>query len=219
MTRGRWLTPSVDAPTEFYCRRVFIPRNIEWLSIFYGCLDELRYSSNFEDSGGASPEDVSEAFAEMYDAIEDCSMIGQIVVYATTNAPSGTLPCDGATHLRTDYPSLYSALATAYIDDADHFHTPDLRSRSIVGAGQGTGLTNRLVAASFGEEAHTLTIAEMPSHDHQYSLTLGIPTAAPGTPQAAILQNLSAPTSLTGGSGAHNNMQPSHVLNFAIYFQ
>lgn len=45
--------------------------------------------------------------------------------------------------------------------------TPDLRGRTIVGGGQGTGLTNRPVDGSnFGSETHTLGISEVPFRDH-----------------------------------------------------
>jgi microcystin-dependent protein len=42
----------------------------------------------------------------------------------------------------------------------------DAQGRAIIGAGQGDGLTNRTLGSTGGEEEHTLTLAEMPSHSH-----------------------------------------------------
>jgi hypothetical protein len=92
---------------------------------------------------------------------------------------------------------------------------PDIRGRSIIGSGTGTSLTARTHGDSGGAETHTLTIAEMPEHNHNYSTrltTLGV--SGSGTPVnqgATTLQ-----TSLTGGDGAHNNMQPWLALNFIV---
>lgn len=219
MAKGRWITPDSSAPTERYCRRVLIPKDVSWLSIFFGCLDELRYSSNFEQLSGISPDEAAATFAAVFDGIEDCSMIGQVVAYASTNPPSGTLACDGATHLRTDYPDLYAALNSAYITDADHFRTPDLRGRGIIGSGTGPGLTNRAVAQSFGEETHQLTVPEMPSHTHTYSQPQAyLPTLTGPQPFSLAVSSLNF-TGSAGGNGVHNNVQPSHVLSFAIYFE
>lgn len=46
------------------------------------------------------------------------------------------------------------------------YETPDLRGRFVIAAGQGSGLTERKLGATGGEETHTLTISEMPNHDH-----------------------------------------------------
>ena len=44
--------------------------------------------------------------------------------------------------------------------------TPDLRGRFILGAGQGSGLTNRSIRATGGAEMVALTVAQMPAHNH-----------------------------------------------------
>lgn len=47
--------------------------------------------------------------------------------------------------------------------------TPDLRGRFIVGAGQGTGLRNRNVSDTGGTETVTLTVSQLPAHNHVVS--------------------------------------------------
>lgn len=77
--------------------------------------------------------------------------------------------CDGRTLSIQTYPDLYAVLSTTWNtggEPAGDFRIPDLRSRVTVGAGQGAGLTSRTLASQFGEEAHSLTTAELPSHTH-----------------------------------------------------
>ena len=84
-----------------------------------------------------------------------------------------------------------------------------------------------------GEQGHTLSISELPTHVHTATATSNngavlIPTGnllAGGTPQlyAAADNNLAAMNAATlanvGGSQAHLNMQPFLVLNFSIALQ
>lgn len=101
---------------------------------------------------------------------------GTILATAASALPSGYLSCNGATVPRTSYPGLYTAIGTVYgpgAGDGLTFSLPDLRGRSPIGAGQGPGLTNRLLGAKGGEEAHTLTVAEMPSHSHAITEPVG----------------------------------------------
>jgi microcystin-dependent protein len=93
---------------------------------------------------------------------------GAIMSYAGSTAPTGWLLCDGSAVSRTTYAALFTAISTTYGagDGSTTFNLPDTRGRTVVGAGQGTGLSNRLVGAVGGEETHQLTIAELASHTH-----------------------------------------------------
>jgi microcystin-dependent protein len=153
---------------------------------------------------------------------DECNMatkvIGAIIPYATAAVPDGCLECNGATYLRTDYPALYAALHANYKTDADHFVVPDLRNRVMVGkAVAGWGGTTRTMKDAFGAETHTLQITEMPAHNHSAKIgsTSGGTTFIDG---ASGSQAGTGSTSInnTGGGGAHNNMQPSHVVGFCI---
>lgn len=82
-----------------------------------------------------------------------------------------------------------------------------IEGRVIVGKAA-SGTFNTLDATG-GEETHTLTTAEIPSHDHDTGIDFG--SAAGGSYQALDRMGGAANdkrTGFTGGDGAHNNLQP-----------
>jgi microcystin-dependent protein len=108
---------------------------------------------------------------------------------------------------------------------------PDLRARTPIHVGSGHVLGER-----GGESAHTISIAEMPTHTHVLNGTNNNATQAAPTPNTSTLgyaragnQMYGAASSLvamapamvanTGGSQAHLNMQPFLTLNFSIALQ
>jgi microcystin-dependent protein len=96
---------------------------------------------------------------------------GSVLNYAGATAPTGFLLCDGSAVSRTTYAALFGVIGSTYGagDGSTTFNLPDTRGRTTIGAGQGTGLTNRALAASGGEESHTQAIAELPAHSHTAS--------------------------------------------------
>lgn len=139
------------------------------------------------------------------------TMIGQIVPYLTTDAPDNTLACDGTVYNRVDYPDLYAALDSVFIDDADHFHVPDLRGKTIIGVSGSYAM-----GATGGEAQHTLTTAEMPSHNHTTGNSASAVAVSPGELPVLVPNPLPAWTGSTGDSGAHNNMQPYVALKYCV---
>jgi microcystin-dependent protein len=97
---------------------------------------------------------------------------------------------------------------------ADTFTVPDLRGRSLLGAGQGSALTQRVLGGSGGEEEHTLVAAEVPTHSHVVG-TAGNVMAA-GADGRGLDSGGSYSSSSTGSGGAHNNMQPFAAMNYLI---
>ena len=99
-----------------------------------------------------------------------------------------------------------------------------MRGRISVAAGAGAGLTNRVLGATGGEENHTLTIAEMPSHNHSYVDTYRTGnqnTDNVGNTETAANEtttNENKTTASTGSGNAHNVMQPYVVLNHIIKY-
>jgi microcystin-dependent protein len=217
--RGRWLTPDSGPGTARRYHFIGVPDNVEWESIFWGALDELRFTSNYEQFGSVDPVDIALDFAGLYDEWRLSSpLVGTIFAHAKSQAPSGSLPCDGTTYNRTDYPDLFDALDAGYHIGSTQFKTPDLRGRTLLGDGTGTGLTNRAFAGTGGAETHTLVTAEMPSHQHAYTAPAALPFAyTPGPAPAGAAAGTPANTVSTGGSGAHNNMQPWLALHYAIW--
>lgn len=144
-------------------------------------------------------------------------MIGMIVPFITVDPPANVLPCDGASYLRAEYPELYEALDPIYQTDADNFTVPDLRGRTVIGAGSGAGLANRNVGDTGGEEEHTLDVSEIPSHNHSIQRTTTTLAVEPG--EIAVLSPVPIIPDYTGNEGggmAHNNMQPFYALNYGV---
>jgi microcystin-dependent protein len=96
------------------------------------------------------------------------SPTGSVTMFAGAAAPAGWLLCDGSVVSRTTYADLFAVVGTSYGagDGSTTFNLPDMRGRVPVAAGQGTGLTNRALAATGGAETHQLAVGEMPAHDH-----------------------------------------------------
>jgi len=168
-----WLTGN-NAAAGTICRRVLIPADINLRAAVNGALTSLIEEDNWEAFGTLTPAECAALMSAMYDAFltDTCEcpaepkMIGTLFPYVTTALPTGCLECDGATYLKADYPDLSAALDSAFSVNATQFKVPDLRGRTIIGAGTGTGLTARAVGSNGGAENHGLSIAEMPSHTH-----------------------------------------------------
>jgi len=94
--------------------------------------------------------------------------IGTMVAFGGTAAPSGWLFCDGSNVSRTTYADLFAAIGVTWGpgDGSTTFKLPDLRGRSLLGAGVGAGLTSRVAGATGGEEKHQLLLAETVPHYH-----------------------------------------------------
>jgi len=154
-----------------------------------------------------------------------------IMPYAGSSAPTGYLLCDGAAISRSTYSTLFGLLATTYGsgDGSSTFNIPDLRGRVIAGqddmggasANRLTGLTGGVdgdvLGGSGGAETHTLSTAELPAHTH--GLIIDSSTSDDFGTSGGNTNNVcsgSGSTASTGGGGAHNNVQPTIILNYII---
>ncbi|HMH52914.1 MAG TPA: tail fiber protein [Candidatus Acidoferrum sp.] len=152
--------------------------------------------------------------------------MGEIRIMSFNYAPRGWAMCNGQQLPINQNQALFSLLGTTYGGNGQTtFGLPNLQGRTPIHSGSGHTL-----GEVGGEQAHTLSIAELPTHTHVLDATSTnaaqpIPTAnllgrqAPANPYIGA-QNLAAmnPGSVanTGGSQAHLNMQPFLVLTFAI---
>jgi len=142
--------------------------------------------------------------------------VGFIRPYVTTNLPTNTIACDGGTYNRADYPLLYAVIDSAFIIDADTFHTPNLEGRVIIGVGTNNGFTYGTGDVG-GSEEITLTENQMPAHNHTIPQIVGAPTQE----GIGISRNITVPivsdvTGTTGGSQAHENRQPFMALKYCV---
>lgn len=159
--------------------------------------------------------------------------------------PEGALLLNGQAVSRTQYADLFEALGTTFGDGdgSTTFNLPDARGRVLAHAASsgsfGYGLT-------LGAATHTLTASQMPKHSHGPGGTNGYfvrvhPGSGSAAPNLVAFQTqntsggnrygiatstsestapiVSEPaTTATAGSGsAHNNVQPTLVLNAYIW--
>src|SRR5262245_22475405 len=93
--------------------------------------------------------------------------IGEIRWVGFNFAPQGWALCNGQLPAISQNTALFSLLGTQYGGDGRvTFGLPDMRGRVPLHQGQGPGLSERFVGEVGGQEAVTLTTAEMPSHAH-----------------------------------------------------
>ena len=211
-----YLTPET-IPAETICRVLFIPNEREIIANVTGALQELTFTWNWEQSGAITPQEMADRMFEMTNQFSlergTCRMIGEVVAFAGPDAPNpGWLLCDGDSLLRDDYPDLFNVIGTLYgAVDSTHFNLPDLRAKFPMSSGFGFPLSQ-----DGGEFEHTLTIAEMPSHDHSIDHYFTALALAPGELPVLIPDPFSTVTGLTGDGNAHPILPPFLVLNYFI---
>jgi microcystin-dependent protein len=153
--------------------------------------------------------------------------LSEIRIMSFNFAPKGWALCDGQLLPINQNQALFSLLGTTYGGDGRvNFGLPDLRSRVPLHFGGGHVLGER-----GGEQSHTLSIAEIPTHVHSLNATNnnGATPFLTNNYLGAFNNGYGAATSLTslepstiapsGGSQAHQNMQPFLTLLFAIALQ
>lgn len=178
-------------------------------------LTSMQMPENWQETGSVGIGDAVSAAADMFNSWR--LMVGVIFPFAGNTVPDGTLECDGSECLQSDYPLLYALIGSTYGSaSSGYFRLPDLRGRSPIGAGQGGGLSDRALGDALGEETHTLTSSEMPTHSHSMDGVFPGLAFAPGELPVETPLGFSVNTGDTGGGGSHNNMQPSLAIRFVI---
>lgn len=144
----------------------------------------------------------------------------------STQDQLGWLKCDGRSISKTVYSELHAIIGYSFGGSGDNFNLPDCRGRVPGAIGSGTGLSARALGLTVGSETHTLSIDEMPSHNHggeTGAAGFGTSSANPATSLTTMdvadnSGNHTHSISSQGGGQAHNNMQPTiFVGNVYIY--
>ena len=153
--------------------------------------------------------------------------IGEVRLMSFTFAPKGWALANGQLLPINQNQALFSLLGTTFGGDGRvNFALPDLRARVPIHVGGGHTLGER-----GGEQAHTLSSAELPTHTHVVNASGSdantnlpggsvVATAANVYGAAASLISLQQATvTNVGGSQTHLNMQPYLTLSFCIALQ
>lgn len=164
-------TPA-NAPTEYVCRRLLIPNNLDWLMLLNGALGTLGVTDFYtETDGGLTADETVSVWLQMViDSMDGCPEstgymlpISAMFVYPSVTPPANCLLCDGASYLKTSYPELWTALGSAFEMDADYFAVPDLTNKFLKGTND-----NGQIAAEGGAQNSFLQITDIPNHEHNY---------------------------------------------------
>lgn len=171
--------------------------------------------------------------------------VGIIVPFAglSNNIPNGWHKCDGTLLAVFDYPELHTALGGysspyGHSSDSTSFYLPNLTPyMSIVQGGTRIGESNPtspIQGSTGGEQKHSLSIEEMPAHQHviTYPTYLEIKSqSGSATPCWSGVRTNTSATAFTGGSEGvgdepakgttipHNNMPPYIAMNYIIKLQ
>lgn len=156
--------------------------------------------------------------------------LSEIRIMSFNFAPKGWAMCNGQLLPINQNQALFSLLGTTFGGDGRvNFALPDNRGRTPIHIGNGHTLGER-----GGEQAHTLSISELPTHTHVLSAVqtgtvsgnktaanaAALSTSTPNNIYSSAISNLVSLNAGTvtsiGGSQAHLNMQPFLTLNFCI---
>ena len=173
---------------------------------------------------------------ELQQEVAVVTPLGVVTPYAGVTPPSGWILCDGRNLNTYTYRELHKALSNKYggtaysagttdqSNAASTFKIPDIRGRVVAGYGNKNRLTGSdSLGNTSGSQTHTLTTAQMPSHTHPFVDSFysegwggGSQVGSNDTDYDNYDQTKNKTTSATGGGEAHNNVQPTIVLNYII---
>ncbi|MCE3296523.1 MAG: microcystin-dependent protein [Crocinitomicaceae bacterium] len=169
--------------------------------------------------------------------------VGMIRIFGGDWAPPGWLFCGGQLLPSSQYQKLYKVIGTMYGGNSTNFALPNLQCVLPVGGGMGPAPDTRemKIAEVFGAESHTLTLSELPTHNHSALVSNAAASQPGGSPDALMAApgymskdpvafNATAgytntapnvtlhPGTLTntGGGKEHENRQPFVAMNYII---
>lgn len=158
--------------------------------------------------------------------------LGEVICGGWNFCPMGWAECNGQLMSIAQNSALFTLLGTTYGGDGQAtFGLPNLQSRTVIGDGQGPGLTNRTQGETGGAETVTISSSTMPMHTHSLTAHDGAEKSASPTgkimgasPAAAKIYSSQATNvqlrpnamSIVGGSQPHPNLQPYLAVKCCI---
>ena len=153
------------------------------------------------------------------------AFIGEIRMFAGTFAPLNWAFCNGQLLSIAENNALFALIGTTYGGDGQQtFGLPNLQSRIPIHRGPGF-----VFGQLGGTENVTLTVNQIPSHNHQVAAATSANSKSPAgavyggntsdhvyTANAPSAQMNAGMVGIGGGSQPHNNMMPFVVVNFII---
>jgi microcystin-dependent protein len=152
--------------------------------------------------------------------------VGEIRMFGGNFAPAGWMFCDGQLLPISENETLFNLIGTTYGGDGQEtFALPNLQSRIPIHQGNGF-----VLAETGGEESVTLTVQQMPTHNHAMlassaagqnsspagNVTAQHPTASLYTVAPGAGSLLNTVIGQVGGNQPHENCQPFLCVNFII---
>lgn len=154
--------------------------------------------------------------------------VGEIRMFAGNFAPAGWMFCEGQLLPISENETLFQLIGTTYGGDGQEtFSLPDLRGRIPIHQGNGF-----ILAETGGVEEVTLTVQQIPNHNHTLLGTGGLATTndvannvpANSTGATVFPYGTDVPTTTlspqslvpSGGSQPHTNFQPYLCIDFII---
>jgi microcystin-dependent protein len=154
--------------------------------------------------------------------------VGEIRIFAGNFAPAGWMFCDGQQLPISENETLFNLIGTTFGGDGQStFDLPDLRGRIPVHWGNGM-----VLAESSGVEEVTLTVQQIPAHNHPIlGSSVNATTTSPKGNVAGTMPEVTVfaygldqpPVNLNGqsigpagGSQPHTNFQPYLCVNYII---
>jgi len=108
--------------------------------------------------------------------------LGQIEAVSFNFAPQGWLKCEGQLLPIAQFDALYTLIGTTYGGDGQvTFALPDYRGRTLIGVGTGPGLSTRTLGEVGGTTSVTLSVANLPQHNHPITASTGAGTTSSPT--------------------------------------
>jgi microcystin-dependent protein len=140
--------------------------------------------------------------------------LSTIYIVGFNFANRGFAECNGQILSISQNAALFSLIGTFYGGNGTStFQLPDLRGRTVLGQGQGPGLTDYFIGESSGTETVTILSSQMPIHSHNISASNAVGTT--GAPAGAVFAK--GPTTGSGPSAVsekfYNVTTPNVVLH------